>query len=250
MTRDDSSRTRRASQLRPVSIERFPKADAAAPGSVLITQGDTRVLCTASVSTDLPPWLRPAKGELPAQGWVTAEYAMLPGSTPDRARRGPNSRATEIQRLIARVLRAAVDLDRMPGLLITCDCDVITADGGTRTASITGACVALADALAWAKGQGLLKKNPLHGPVAAVSVGLIDGKPRLDLDYELDVRAEVDLNVAMNHRGQYIEVQGTGEKGVFSRAQLDELLDLAARGIRRLIAVQRAALRAPRPRRA
>jgi ribonuclease PH len=238
-----ASQTRRWNDLRPVTIERFPKAGAAAPGSVLITQGGTRVLCTASVSTDLPPWLRPAKGEPATQGWVTAEYAMLPGSTPDRARRGPNSRATEIQRLIGRVLRAAVDLEKIPGLLITCDCDVVTADGGTRTASITGAFVALADALAWAKAQNLVKTNPLHGPVAAISVGLIDGKPRLDLDYELDVRAEVDLNVAMNHRGQFIEVQGTGEKGVFSRAQLDELLDLAARGIRRLITVQRAALR-------
>ncbi len=244
MARKTTSHTRRWNELRPVSIERFPKTGAAAPGSVLISQGGTRVLCTASVSADLPAWLRPAKGEPPTRGWVTAEYAMLPGSTPDRARRGPNSRATEIQRLMGRVLRAAVDLDRMPGLLITCDCDVVTADGGTRTASITGACVALADALAWAQAHGLLKKNPLRGPVAAVSVGLIDGKPRLDLDYELDVRAEVDLNVAMNHRGRYIEVQGTGEKGDFSRAELDALLNLAGKGIRQLMKIQRAALQA------
>lgn len=240
MASSQSTRPRRANELRPVTIEPFPRRGATSPGSVMITQGGTRVLCTASVSTDLPRWLAPPKGEVPTRGWVTAEYAMLPGSTPDRVRRGPNSRATEIQRLIGRVLRAAVDMERMPGLLVTCDCDVISADGGTRTASITGAYVALVQALAWARSQNLLAKDPLHGPVAAVSVGIIDGKAYLDLDYDLDVRAEVDMNVAMNHRGQFIEVQGTGEKGTFSREQLDVLLDLAGKGIRKLMRVQRA----------
>lgn len=242
MPRTSTKRARRANVLRPVTIEAFPRSGAVSPGSVMITQGGTRVLCTASVSTDLPRWLLAPRGEEATQGWVTAEYAMLPGSTPDRARRGPNSRATEIQRLIGRVLRAAVDLEKMPGLLVTCDCDVITADGGTRTASITGAYVALAQALRWARERNLLKKDPLHGPVAAVSVGVIDGKARLDLDYELDVRAEVDMNVAMNHRGRFIEVQGTGERGTFSRDELDALLNLAAKGIRQLMKIQRAAL--------
>jgi ribonuclease PH len=167
---------------------------------------------------------------------------MLPGSTPDRKRRGPDSRGTEIQRLIARVLRAAVDLEKMPGVLITCDCDVLNADGGTRTASITGAYVALARAIAVARKRGLIEKNPILGSVAAISVGIVDGKVYLDLDYPLDVRADVDMNVAMNHRGDLIEVQGTGEQGVFSREQLDAMLDLAGKGVRRLQRIQRAAL--------
>jgi ribonuclease PH len=174
---------------------------------------------------------------------VTAEYNMMPGSTPDRKRRGPDSRGTEIQRLIGRVLRASVDLDKMPGVAITCDCDVVVADGGTRTASITGAWVALSQAIGHAKKEGLIKGEPRLGPVAAVSVGMIDGKPTLDLDYPLDVRAEVDMNVAMNHRGDFIEVQGTGEKGTFSRGELDALLDLAGKGIKKLIKVQRAAVK-------
>ena len=225
--------------MRPVTIEPFP---AAASGSVVITQGQTRVLCTASIADETPRWIQRDEQGNPVHGWVTAEYAMLPGSTPDRARRGPNSRGTEIQRLIGRVLRAAVDLDKMPGLAVTCDCDVLYADGGTRTASITGAYVALAQALAAARADGRLKANPLHGPVAAVSVGMIDGQPTLDLDYPLDVRAEVDLNVAMNHRGRFIEVQGTGEKGTFSRDQLDAMLDLAGKGIKQLMSVQRGVL--------
>jgi ribonuclease PH len=227
--------------LRPVTIEPFSTA---APGSVVINQGQTRVLCTASISLDLPPFIgRDAEGNA-EQGWVTAEYAMLPGSTPDRKRRGTDSRATEIKRLIGRSLRAAVNMQKMPGLAITCDCDVLSADGGTRTASVTGAYVALAQAVAAARRDGLVRGNPLLGPVAAVSVGVVDGKTYLDLDYELDSVAEVDMNVVMNHRRQFIELQGTGEQSTFDREQLDEMLNLAQRGIRRLIQTQRAALKA------
>ncbi len=230
---------RRTNQLRPVKIQRYPGG---APGSVMISAGNTRVLCTASIAKDVPKWLLDDDGQ-PKRGWVTAEYAMLPGSTPDRKRRGPDSRGTEIQRLIARSLRAGVDLDKMPGVMITCDCDVVVADGGTRTASVTGAYVALTQAIAHARKKGLIAKNPIRGPVAAVSVGLIDGQAHLDLDYRLDVRAEVDLNVAMDHRGHFIEVQGTGEQRSFSRDELDNLLDLAASGIRKLIRIQRQAIK-------
>lgn len=230
--------SRRADQMRPVTIERnYPTA---AAGSVLISCGQTRVICTASVSDDLPPWL--AKAE-PPRGWVTAEYSMLPGSTPDRQRRKPSSRGTEIQRLIGRSLRAAVDLGKMPGVQITCDCDVIYADGGTRTASITGAVVALADAVRWAREKGMIQGNPIVGPVAAISTGIIDGKAHLDLDYPLDSRAEVDLNVVMNHRGRFVEIQGTGEQGTFTGEELETMLKLARKGIKRLITMQRKALK-------
>jgi len=229
------STKRRTSQLRPTKIHRYPTA---AAGSVIVTQGGTRVLCTASIARDVPKWLKDTSGKA-LSGWVTAEYAMLPGSTPDRKRRGGDSRSTEIQRLIGRSLRAAVDLQKMPGVLVTCDCDVLVADGGTRTASVTGGFVALSLALSEACGRGLVEKNPVRGPVAAVSVGIIDGKPQLDLDYALDVRAEVDLNVVMDHRGRLIEIQGTAEQRPFSRPQLDRMLDLAAGGIRRLIRLQR-----------
>ena len=235
------TKRRRNDQLRPVTIRPYPTA---ATGSVIIAQGDTHVLCTASIAEKLPGWLAGKAGAAPTQGWVTAEYAMLPGSTPDRKRRGTDSRGTEIQRLIGRVLRAGVDLDKMPGVLITCDCDVLAADGGTRTAAITGAFVALTQAVAEARCRGLIGRNPIRGPVAAVSVGMVDGAPQLDLDYDLDRRAEVDLNVAMNHRGQLLEVQGTAERGTFSRRQLAQMLDLAAKGIGRLIRLQRRALRA------
>ncbi|MEX2670812.1 MAG: ribonuclease PH [Phycisphaeraceae bacterium] len=231
-------RPRRADELRPITIERhFPTA---APGSVLISMGETRVLCTASIATEPPPWLKHAD---PPRGWVTAEYAMLPGSTPDRKRRGPDSRGTEIKRLIGRALRAAVDTSKMPGLMITCDCDVLHADGGTRTASITGAYVALADALHSAREAGLITGNPLIGPVAAISTGVIDGKVHLDLDYALDSRADVDMNVVMNHRGQFIEIQGTAEQAPFGGKELQKMLDQAGRGIRKLIRAQRAALK-------
>ncbi len=231
---------RRANQLRPTKIQRYPTA---ASGSVMITVGRTQVLCTASIASEVPRWLAGKDGQPPTRGWVTAEYAMLPGSTPDRKRRGGDSRGTEIQRLIGRVLRAAVDLEKMPGVMITCDCDVITADGGTRTAAITGAFVALAQAIAYARKQGAIEENPLRGPIAAVSVGIIDGKACLDLDYDLDSRAEVDMNIAMDHRGRFIEVQGTAEGKSFSRADLDRLLALATRGIRQLMRLQRASLR-------
>ncbi len=227
--------TRRPNALRPTTIEPYPTN---AAGSVLITQGGTRVLCTASIAEESPRWMIDKKTGVATRGWVTAEYSMLPGSTNSRKRRGTDSRATEIQRLIGRVLRAGVDLGQMPGLTITCDCDVLSADGGTRTASITGAFVALSQALAKAQLRGLVDGSPLLGNVAAVSVGIVDGSPRLDLDYKLDVAADVDMNVAMNHRGDFIEVQGTGEQGTFSRDQLDSLLDLAATGIRELITIQ------------
>jgi ribonuclease PH len=171
---------------------------------------------------------------------------MLPGSTPQRKKRGPDSRATEIQRLIGRSLRAAVDLKKMPGITVTCDCDVLVADGGTRTASITAAFVALGLALGYARKRRLIDRDPIKGPVAAVSVGLIDGRPYLDLDYELDIRAQVDMNVAMNHKFEFVEVQGTAERATFQRTELSELLDLATTGIRKLMRVQRAALRTSR----
>jgi ribonuclease PH len=230
---------RRSNALRDVTIDHYPTG---APGAVMITQGRTKVLCTASIAEEVPAWLIDRATGEPKRGWVTAEYAMLPGSTPQRKRRGPDSRGTEIQRLIARCLRAAVDLEAMPGLMITCDCDVITADGGTRTTSITGAFVALAQAIAHARERGMIAKDPIHGPLAAVSVGIVDGKAYLDLDYELDVRADVDMNVAMNHRGEYVEIQATGEQGTLSRDELDTLLDLAGKGIRSLMKTQRAAL--------
>jgi ribonuclease PH len=233
-------KTRKRTELRPVKIESFPTQ---AAGSVLIKQGNTHVLCTASIASEMPRWLAGKNGQEPTQGWVTAEYNMLPASTNDRKRRGPDSRGTEIQRLIGRVLRAGVDLEKMPGLAITCDCDVLQADGGTRTASITGAYVALAQAIAFARKQGMIKTNPLIGNVAAISVGIIDGLPTLDLDYPLDVRAEVDMNIAMNNKGKFIEVQGTGEHGTFSREELDALLDLASKGIKQLIRIQNAFLK-------
>ena len=235
---------RAADRLRPTSIDAFPGG---APGSVVITAGQTRVLCTASIQEDVPRWIKrdPETGQ-PVHGWVSAEYAMLPGSTPQRKKRGSDGRGTEIQRLIGRVLRAAVDMDAMPGLAVTCDCDVLVADGGTRTAAITGAYVALRQALTWAVEQGRLDRlesaMPFDRQVAAVSVGIIDGTPTLDLDYPLDVRAEVDMNVAMTAAGKFIEVQGTGEKGSFDRAELDQLLDLATAGIRQLMDIQRAAM--------
>lgn len=233
------SKTRRADQPRTTRIERFPTA---APGSVVITQGQTRVLCTACIDSDVPPWMRPKPGEPPKRGWVTAEYSMLPGSTQQRKKRGNDGRATEIQRLIGRVLRAAVDLDKMPGVSITVDCDVLHADGGTRTASITGGFVALARCIAHARKAGLIQHDPVIGPVAAISVGVVDGIPCVDLDYDLDSRADVDMNIAIDHKGRFIEVQGTAEKASFSRKELDRLLDLAQSAAKKLLAVQRQAV--------
>lgn len=231
---------RAADELRTISIERgFTKH---AEGAVLVGFGDTRVLCTASVEERVPPWLRNSD-----QGWVTAEYGMLPRSTGDRmgreAARGKQSgRTQEIQRLIGRSLRAVVDLKALGSRQITLDCDVIQADGGTRTASITGAYVALVDAIDGLKAAGKLKADPIHGQVAAVSVGIYNGHPVLDLDYAEDSTAETDMNVVMNEAGGFIEVQGTAEGHAFRREELDAMLDLAHAGIRDLCAAQLRAL--------
>jgi len=231
---------RRADQLREIAINR--KFTRHAEGSVLVTFGDTRVICTASVEKGVPSFMR---GE--GRGWVTAEYGMLPRSTgtrmPREASRGrQGGRTVEIQRLIGRSLRAALDLERLGENTITVDCDVIQADGGTRTAAITGACVALADALATMRAQRLVRDDPLVQLVASVSVGIYQGVPVLDLDYPEDSAADTDMNVVMGEAGGFIEVQGTAEREPFSRAELDGLLDLASRGIRQLIEHQRAAL--------
>ena len=229
---------RSVDQLRPISIVRnFTKH---AEGSVLISFGDTRVLCTASVEERGPSWKKDG-------GWVTAEYGMLPRATHDRSRReaaqGKQSgRTQEIQRLIGRSLRACVNLDALGSYTVTIDCDVLQADGGTRCAAITGGYVALADALAKLKKSGKIKKDPLFGQVAAVSVGLHNGKPVLDLDYSEDSDCECDMNVVMNEAGQFIEVQGTAEGHAFRRDELDALLDLAGKGIGELLEAQRAAL--------
>ena len=226
--------------LRAVTIERgYTKH---AEGSVLIAMGDTRVLCTASVEERVPPWLR-GKGA----GWVTAEYGMLPRATSERtqreaARGGQGGRSMEIQRLIGRSLRACVDRAALGERVITLDCDVLQADGGTRCASITGAYVALADAVNGLLQRGLLKANPIHGAVAAVSVGIHQGVPVLDLDYAEDSNCDTDMNVVMNDGGGFIELQGTAEGHAFRREELDALLVLAQQGIGELVAKQREAL--------
>ncbi len=217
-----------------------------AEGSVLVEFGDTRVLVTASVEDGVPSFLR-GKG----QGWVTAEYGMLPRSTHTRsareAARGKQSgRTLEIQRLIGRSLRAVVDLRALGERTVTLDCDVLQADGGTRTASITGAYVALADAVDALAGRRAIAASPLHGQVAAVSVGIVDGVPVVDLDYVEDSSAETDMNVVMNNGGGFIEVQGTAEGHAFRRHELDQLLDLAAAACQRLFAAQSEALAAPK----
>jgi ribonuclease PH len=211
------------------------------PGSVLIAFGRTRVLCTASVDEEVPRWLRDT-----GKGWVTAEYGMLPGSSGQRVHRDHVSggRAKEISRLIGRSLRAAVDLKALGELMVRVDCDVIEADGGTRTASVTGGWVAMYQALAHAVAAGRLERVPVIDEVAAVSVGIVEGTRYLDLDYSLDVTAEVDMNVAMSGRGLLVEVQGTAEGAPFSRADLDALLDLAAVGIAELHDLQRQAVEA------
>jgi ribonuclease PH len=231
---------RAPAQMRDITITRnFTRH---AEGSVLVCFGDTRVICTASVEQGVPRFMR---GE--GRGWVTAEYGMLPRSTGTRmareASRGKQGgRTVEIQRLIGRSLRAAVDLGRLGENTILIDCDVIQADGGTRTASITGACVALVDAINFLQRQKLISGDPLLQMVASVSVGIYDGEPVLDLDYPEDSAADTDLNVIMGERGGFIEVQGTAEGAPFSRSELDSMLDLAARGIGELIERQKAAL--------
>jgi ribonuclease PH len=213
-----------------------------AEGSVLIEFGATKVLCNASVETRVPPFL---KGT--GSGWVTAEYGMLPRSTNSRMRREASQgrqggRTLEIQRLIGRSLRAVVDLEALGEISITLDCDVLQADGGTRTASITGAYVALVDALASLKKSGKIKRDPLHGAVAAVSVGIFDGVPVLDLDYAEDSNAETDMNIVMNEAGHFIEIQGTAEGHAFRREEMNSMLDLAGGGIAELFKLQQAAL--------
>lgn len=231
---------RASNALRPIRFTRqFTRH---APGSVLVEFGDTRVLCTASVTDQVPRWLK-GKG----QGWVTAEYGMLPAATHSRtdreAARGKQSgRTQEIQRLIGRSLRAAVDLKRLGERQITIDCDVLQADGGTRTASITGGMVALVDALNQLQRTGLLMEDPLIDFVAAVSVGIYKGVPVLDLDYAEDSRADSDVNLVMTAAGALIEVQGTAESAPFSRDELGQLVDLGAKGIAELVELQKQAL--------
>lgn len=204
-------------------------------GSCLIELGQTKVICTASVEESVPPFLKNS-----GRGWVTAEYGMLPRSCSSRVSRGKDSgRTMEIQRLVGRSLRAVVDMTKFGERTIYLDCDVIQADGGTRTASITGACVALIDALHTMKKKALIREIPLKDFAAAISVGIVDGTPMLDLCYEEDVKAEVDMNIVMTGSGQYIEVQGTAEKVPFSKKQMDILQDLAKDGIEKLVALQR-----------
>ncbi len=212
-----------------------------AEGSALIAVGDTRVLCAVSVEDRVPSFLRDA-----GQGWVTAEYSMLPRSTHTRTRREttPRGRTQEIQRLIGRSLRAAVDMDALGKRTLTVDCDVLQADGGTRTAAITGAYVAVCQALAGLRSSGDLEGLPLKAGVAAVSVGIVDGESTLDLCYEEDYRASVDFNVVMTDAGEFVEVQGTAEDGAFSRDQMDEMLTLAESGIGKLVELQRRAIAA------
>lgn len=220
--------------MRPVHLERgvIPYAE----GSCLVVFGDTRVLCAASVEEQVPSWRR-GRGE----GWLTAEYAMLPRATRTRTSRERGSvggRTQEIQRLIGRSMRAMLDDFAFGERTVRVDCDVLQADGGTRTAAITGACVAVMDAFQLLVDDGRLAESPVRRRVAAVSVGIVDGEVRLDLDYEEDVRAEVDMNVVMSSTGAFVEVQGTGEHGLFDRVRLDEMLDSAVAAIRELDAAQ------------
>ena len=232
---------RRADQLRPLRItRRFTKH---AEGSVLIEAGDTKVLCTASVEEGVPRFLV-GRG----QGWLTAEYGMLPRSTNTRTRREAaegrqSGRTQEIQRLIGRSLRAVIDLDALGERTIRVDCDVLQADGGTRCASITGAFIALADAISWCRKRKLVDGKPLRDFVAAVSVGVVQGVPMLDLDYAEDSSCDTDMNIVMTGRGGFVELQGTAEGTPFSRAQMDALVGLGRRGIRKLIAAQKDALK-------
>jgi len=231
---------RRTDELRPVRITRHYTRHP--EGSVLIECGDTRVMCTVSVEPDVPPFL---KGR--GQGWITAEYGMLPRATNTRSRREAaegrqSGRTQEIQRLIGRSLRAIVDLKALGERTLRIDCDVIQADGGTRCASITGARVALHDAISWCRAQGLVLGEPLTDFVAAVSVGVVDGVPALDLDYAEDSACDTDMNVVMTGRGAFVEVQGTAEGSPFTRGEMDALVSLAEGGIRELIAAQKRAL--------
>lgn len=242
MTRADG---RKPDDLRPISFQRdFTEF---APGSVLVSFGKTKVLCTASMDERVPPWLRNS-----GKGWVTAEYSLLPGSTSSRntreAAKGKQSgRTQEIQRLIGRSLRSVVDLEALPEMQIVLDCDVLQADGGTRTASICGAYVALHDAITRLKANGIIKTDPIKEALAAISVGIVDAVGYLDLDYSEDAGAEVDMNVVMTGSGKFVEVQGTAEGAPFSRSELDDLLGLAEHGIAQILEAQTEVLDTPPP---
>ena len=230
-------------ELRPVSMTLgfMPYAE----GSCLVEMGETKVICTASVEASVPRWMQ-GRGK----GWVTAEYSMLPRSTTERVRRDvekgrPSGRTQEIQRLIGRSLRAVTDMEALGERTVWLDCDVMRADGGTRTASITGAFVALAEAFRWLEEKELVTSSPLLDSVSAVSVGIVGGTPCLDLNYAEDSTAQVDMNVVMTGAGKLVEVQGTAEQGAFERSELDRLLDLATAGIGQLTAHQQRALGAP-----
>jgi ribonuclease PH len=234
-------------ELRPAVFDR--DFTVFAPGSVLVSMGRTKVLCTASVEDRVPPWMRGT-----GKGWVTAEYSLLPGSTGERvtreATKGRQSgRTQEIQRLIGRSLRSVCDMVALGELQVTVDCDVLQADGGTRTASVCGSYVALHDAMTRLVERGMVRTHPLTEAVAAVSVGIVDGVPMLDLPYEEDSRAEVDMNVVMTSSGRFVEVQGTAEGMPFSKAELDELLRLAEHGILQLLEHQAEVLAEPPTRR-
>ncbi len=238
---------REPTQLRPIKFSRWFTMHA--PGSVLVECGRTRVLCTVMYEDSVPPWLRSAnarKPEADREGWLTAEYAMLPSSTHTRKQRDKggkvDGRAVEIQRLIGRAMRAIIDLKQIGERTLWIDCDVLQADGGTRCASITGAYMALWDCLLRMKDEGKLKYWPLIDSVAAVSVGIVSGIPVIDLDYTEDFAAETDMNVVMTGKGRFIEVQGTAEEHSFPREQLDQLLDLATQGINEITTLQRAIL--------
>lgn len=237
MTRPDG---RPPDEIRPSAIT--PGFMPYAEGSCLIEMGDTKVICTATVEDSVPRWMKGRN-----LGWITAEYSMLPRSSPERIQREvnrgrPSGRTQEIQRLIGRSIRASADIAAFGERTIHLDCDVLQADGGTRTASITGAYVAAAQAFEWMKEREMIESSPILRSVAAISVGLIDGQPLLDLPYSEDANAWVDMNVVMTGDGDLIEVQGTAEKGVFSRAELDTLVDLATKGIQELTELQKKAL--------
>ncbi len=232
--------SRSADQLRSISFTRHYTKHA--EGSVLVQCGDTKVLCTASVTDGVPRFLKDSK-----QGWITAEYGMLPRSTHDRidreaAKGKQGGRTVEIQRLIGRALRAAVDLKALGENTITIDCDVIQADGGTRTAAINGGCVALIDALSYLLKIGKIKKNPLRHLIGAISVGIYESTPILDLDYPEDSKCDTDMNVVMTDQGSFIEIQGTAEGDAFHEQELQQLLTLARAGINQIFALQRAVL--------
>lgn len=233
---------RKPDQLRPVTLQ--PGIAPAATGSCLISFGNTQVICGVTIEDKVPAWMRYQK--VPG-GWLTAEYSMLPYSTGERSQRpgaSPNGRSMEIQRLIGRSLRAAIDLQILGARTVWIDCDVLRADGGTRTAAITGGYVALALAVRKLMQEGTLKQDPMVAQVAAISVGMLNGTPMLDLCYEEDVAASTDTNTVMTALGNFIEVQGTAEAGAYNRAELNAMLDLAEKGCRELIALQQEALRA------